>query len=95
MRYHLLKTPEYQEWFEEEPAKSKVQIAERLERIESDGHFGIHKEVGDVSELKWGNGRRVYYVIIPPHNVILLLGGNKNGQDKDIKKAEKIFRKYC
>lgn len=24
-----------------------------------------------------------------------LLGGNKNGQDKDIKQAQKIFRKYA
>jgi hypothetical protein len=29
-----------------------------------------------------------------PLNILLLLGGNKNGQDKDIKQAKKIFRKY-
>lgn len=96
MRYRLIKTPEYQEWLDGETEKSKVQIADRLEKIESEGHFGIHKDVGKfVSELKWGNGRRIYYAIIPPNNLIILLGGNKNGQNKDIKEAEKILNKYC
>ena len=40
---------------------------------------------------KWGIGRRVYYALIPEKNIILLLGGNKNGQDKDIAKAKKIL----
>lgn len=95
MKYRLIKTPEYEEWLNNETLKSKVQIGDRLERIESDGHFGICKDVGDfVSELKWGNGRRVYYAIIPPDNIVLLLGGNKNGQDKDIKRAKKILKNY-
>lgn len=43
---------------------------------------------------EWFNdGRRIYYVIIPENNVLLLLGGNKNGQDKDIRQARKIYYK--
>jgi len=95
MLYRLIKTPEYEEWLEEETLRSKVQIADRLERIESFGHFGDCKHLeGDVWELKWKNGRRLYYADIPPDNIILLLGGNKNGQNKDIKEAKKIYARH-
>jgi putative addiction module killer protein len=93
--YKLIKTPEFEEWYDEQPLKSKFQIDDRLSNIESAGHFGVHKELTDeVSELKWDNGRRVYYAYLAKQNILLLLGGNKNGQDKDIRKAKKIFRKY-
>jgi putative addiction module killer protein len=72
MKYRLLKTSEYEKWLCHESLKSRVQIAVRLEKIESDGHFGIYKEIGDgISELKWGNGRRIYYAIIPENNVLI------------------------
>lgn len=45
-------------------------------------------------ELRWKNGRRVYYAEIPEKQIILLLGGNKNGQDKDIRRAKRIFNKH-
>ncbi len=93
--YYFDTTPEYMEWIEGETWKSQVQIEDRLSRIENEGHFGVHKDLDDgVSELKWMNGRRVYYTIIPEKNIILLLGGNKNGQDKDINKAKKIRKRY-
>jgi hypothetical protein len=34
----------------------------------------------------------VYYAYIPEKKILLLLGGNKNGQDKDIRQAKKILR---
>ena len=37
---------------------------------------------------------RLYYAEIPEKEILLLLGGNKNGQDKDIRQAKKIFNKY-
>ncbi len=42
-------------------------------------------------ELKFNDGRRIYYAYIPEKNILLLLGGNKNGQEKDINKAKKLF----
>lgn len=46
-------------------------------------------------EIKFNNGNRIYYTekIINGKAVVLILGGNKNGQDKDIKKAQKIAEK--
>jgi putative addiction module killer protein len=90
--YSIFTTTEYDEWFDEQQAKSRVQILDRLSNIQEHGHFGDHKDVGeDVWELKWANGRRVYYAYIPEKKILLILGGNKNGQDKDIRQAKKIL----
>jgi putative addiction module killer protein len=93
IKYKILVTPEYAEWFNEQSAKSQVQINDRLSRVRENGYFGDHKDVGEaVWELKWANGRRVYYAYIPEKKILLILGGNKNGQDKDIRQARKILR---
>lgn len=93
--YAIHNTPEYDEWFASEPSKSQVQILGRVSNIQDDGHFGDQKDLEDnVWELKWKNGRRVYFAYIPEKKILLLLGGNKNGQDKDIRQAKKILRKH-
>jgi putative addiction module killer protein len=93
--YRLLKAPEFEEWYDEQPLKSKFQIDDRLLRIVDEGHFGEYKDLTEqVSELKWKNGRRIYYAYLAKQDILLLLGGNKNGQDKDIKAAKKIFKTY-
>jgi putative addiction module killer protein len=95
MRYQFVKTIEYEEWLVGETRKSLVQIAKRLSNIETDGFFGKNRYLDDfLWELKWENGRRIYYAIIPPNNIVLLLGGNKNGQSKDIAQAKKILKTY-
>jgi putative addiction module killer protein len=64
----------------------------RLEKIENHGHFGTIKDLdGDLWEIKWQSGRRIYYAYFAKQNILLLLGGNKNGQDKDIRHARKIL----
>jgi putative addiction module killer protein len=93
--YTIYNTPEYDHWLEEQPVKSQVQIRARISHIQDDGYFGDHKNLEDeVWELKWKNGRRIYYACIQEKNVLLLLGGNKNGQDKDIRQAKKILCKH-
>ena len=95
MKLKILKTDEFEEWLEEEPAKSRVQIAKRIGKIKEDGYFGDHKQVRDhIWELRWDNGRRIYYSLIPISQVLLLLGGNKNGQTKNINQAEKIYKDW-
>ena len=61
MRYKILLTDEFEEWLDNEPAKSRVQIAKRMQHIKEDGHFGDHKQIREhIWELRWDNGRRVY-----------------------------------
>lgn len=95
MQYTLYETDEYQKWLETQTLKSRKQIQSRILKIEDEGYFGTHKylESADLWELKFNDGRRIYYVIVPESKVILLLGGNKNGQSKDIKQASNILRK--
>lgn len=95
MKYVILATEEYIEWRDEQAPKSRLQIASRLDKIKNEGYFGDHKPVGDnIFELRWKNGRRIYYTFVPTKQVLLLLGGNKNGQNKDIKEAEKIYHEW-
>jgi putative addiction module killer protein len=88
---------EFRDWFNEQTEKAKVQMDDRLSKIQDEGYFGDHKSVCDddeVWELKWKNGRRVYFAYIPEKKILVLLGGNKNGQDKDIHKAKSLYKKY-
>lgn len=100
--YRLIITEEFEEWFNHETPRSQYQIDARLAKIRLDGYFGNYKSVSShekgilkdqIWELKFNDGRRIYYAYIPDKNILLLLGGNKNGQDKDITKAKNIFLK--
>lgn len=100
--YCILQTPEYSEWVGNEAPRSQVQINKRLSMIKYDGYFGDRKSISfyekgelkdAVWELRWNDGRRVYYAYIPEKKILLLLGGNKNGQNKDISKAKAIYLK--
>jgi putative addiction module killer protein len=76
--------------------RGKVAILRRIKRVR-DGNFGDHKSVGDgVSELRIpiGAGYRVYYTQRGKEIIILLVGGDKSTQSKDIEKAKKISKEY-
>ncbi len=95
--YYIYRASEFCDWFDNETEKARVQIDDRLSRIQDDEYFGDYKSVSDdneVWELRWKNGRRVYFTFIPYKKILILLGGNKNGQDKDIRKAKALCQKY-
>lgn len=94
MTFAIYQLPKYKEWFETQTEKSKLQIEKRLDKIKEYGHFGHSRDLEEgLFELKFNDGRRIYYTIIPKNNVILLLGGSKNGQDSDIRKAKNSIEK--
>jgi putative addiction module killer protein len=71
-------------------------IYNRLDRIEK-GNFGnCHSVGGGVSELviDYGPGYRLYFGRLGDDQVVLLIGGTKNGQDKDIAKAKELWRNF-
>lgn len=75
-------------------AQARTRIQARILRLRL-GNPGDVKPVGEgVSELRidHGPGYRVYYVKRGPLLVILLAGGAKPTQDKDIKTALKLAR---
>lgn len=94
MSYKIYLMPQYEKWYEMQTEKSKFQIEKRLDKIKTEEYFGHIRDLGDgLIELKFNDGRRIYFTIIPVNNVILLLGGGKNGQDSDIRKAKNIIAK--
>ena len=58
-----------------------------------EGNLGDHKPVGDaVSEMRltYGSGWRLYFARRGNTLIILLCGGDKSTQDKDIKRAKAL-----
>lgn len=104
MRKHEVEqTEEYKDWFGKQSLKTQAVISKRLKNIIESGYFGDFKNVSEydkgitkncVFELRWDDGKRVYYGKVGSVYLLLLYGGNKNGQDKDIKEAKNLFKKY-
>ena len=89
--YEIRKTAEYEKWFAEQSEKTKLIVDARLQRIAVDGHFGMINVFDGLIELKWKSGLRIYTHRFGSKVLIVLLGGNKNDQDHDIRQAKKIL----
>ncbi len=76
--------------------KAKVAIFRRLNRVRN-GNFGDYKSLGDgLYELRFtiGAGYRIYYMRKGYEVIILLAGGDKSSQVRDIKKAKELMKEY-
>ncbi len=91
----IRKTTVYSKWFDSlRDIKARAKILVRIERL-AGGNPGDVKPVGEgVSELRipHGPGYRVYFKQTGLHLIILLAGGDKQSQSKDIKKALELAR---
>jgi len=91
---HIKETDDYLEWLGELTKKEQIKVKARIARIENDEHFGDVKSIGEhLAELRWANGWRVYFSSIGLKKIILIIGGHKNEQEKDIKKARILLRR--
>ena len=75
---------------------AKASITRRVLRIEL-GDFGDYRRVGDgVSELRIdvGPGYRVYFGTVGSTVVVLLLGGDKGSQARDIARAKAYWNDF-
>ncbi len=90
----VLQTEVYEAWIETiVDLKTSTRINSNVDKMQR-GLFGDWKEVGDgVFELRldFGPGYRVYYAKYRPVAVILLGGGDKKSQQKDIADAKHLW----
>lgn len=92
----IKKTEEFAKWVNSLTLKEQGQINARLERIQSAAHFGDAKSLGNgLAELRWKNGWRIYFFKAGKNMIVLLIGGHKNAQEKEIQKARLLLRKHA
>jgi putative addiction module killer protein len=93
----IKKTSEFDKWIRNlKDIRAKSKILFRIQKLETDEHFGDCKPVGDgISEMRinYAKGYRVYFKEQDNLIVILLIGGDKSTQQKDIEKAKKIWNR--
>lgn len=87
----------FTEWLESvRDLKTRRRIQARLNSLKI-GNFGDFQSVGDgIFELRlhFGAGYRIYYSEIRNTIVLLLCGGSKSGQARDINRAKTYWRQY-
>jgi putative addiction module killer protein len=74
--------------------RAKAKILVRIQKMEQDEHFGDCETVGDgIRELKinYAKGYRVYFRETDGKIIILLIGGDKSTQQRDIERAKEIW----
>ncbi len=90
------RTP-FKEWFERIPdQKTQDRVQRRLDRVEL-GNFGDCCPVGGgVSELRldFGPGYRIYFCELDNTIILLLSGGDKSSQRRDILLAKTYWQEY-
>ena len=89
------KQPFY-EWFNSLVKAVQVRITKRLSNLQC-GHYGDYKSIDkDIKELRFtfNSGYRIYFHETGNTIVLILCGGDKSSQNRDIKKAKEYLEFY-
>ncbi len=91
--YTIVRTADFDAWLSKlKDARGKARIVERIRSAER-GNFGDCEPVGNgVVEMRihFGPGYRVYFTRASEVVYVLLCGGTKRGQQRDIAKAHEM-----
>ena len=89
--YTVLRSNEFDEWLAGlNDFKAKARVLARIRSAEH-GNLGDVRPLGEgISEMRihYGPGYRVYFVQQGKLLILLLIGGDKSSQKRDIKKAK-------
>lgn len=86
----------FREWLDSLARPVKARIQARILRLES-GNLGDHKAVGaGIYEIRldFGPGYRIYFRFDGDDLIILLCGGSKGSQQRDIRRAQDYWLDY-
>ncbi len=93
--FEVVQTDEFEAWLDDlRDSQAQARIAKRIVRVQS-GLLGDVEPVGDgVSELRihYGPGYRLYFVTRQQVVIILLCGGDKGSQARDIARAKEMAK---
>ena len=93
----MRRSDEYDKWLKKlRDSEARSRILARVKRL-AEGNPGDVKPIGEgCSEMRidYGPGYRVYYKDTGKEIIILLCGGDKTTQSRDIERAKKIARDY-
>jgi putative addiction module killer protein len=87
----------FRTWLESLGAATKARVQARVFRFEL-GNLGDHKSVGGgvwEARLQFGPGYRIYFAKDGTTIILLLTGGDKATQRKDIDRARIYWARYC
>jgi putative addiction module killer protein len=91
--FEVLTTDEFDRWLSDlADERARTKIASRVARLRF-GNAGDAKPVGEgVSEMRvhHGPGYRVYYKQTNKTIIVILCGGDKSTQEKDVRRAKKM-----
>lgn len=91
--YTILRSKEFDKWLQKlKDSKGKARILARIKSAEL-GNLGDAKPVGSgISEMRihYGPGYRVYFTRRGKQLILLLIGGDKSSQKRDIQKAKAL-----
>jgi putative addiction module killer protein len=95
--YDVVQTKEFERWHKGlRDSRAVARVTTAVERLQL-GLIGDYKSVGGgISEIRitYGPGYRLYYTMKGKQLVILLCGGDKSNQKRDIARARKLRNEY-
>lgn len=86
----------FRDWLATLDVMMRARVQARVMRFES-GNLGDHKAVGDgvwEARFNFGPGYRLYFAFDGKDIVLLLIGGDKKSQQRDINQAQKLWKDY-
>jgi putative addiction module killer protein len=93
----IRETWEFSDWLRElRDTRARAKILIRIDRL-AHGNPGDVAPIGEgISEMRihYGPGYRVYYVQSGTKYILLLAGGDKSTQDRDIAEAKQLASEY-
>lgn len=85
----------FEDWLCQLDKSLRRRISQRLIMIEEEGYYGDYKIIdNEIKELrfKFGSGYRIYFHETNDIIILLLCGGDKSTQSKDIQKAKEYLK---